>query len=72
MMMSSNGDSFRVTDPLCGEFTAHYDVIVMLFIVLCEWLVSLNYFHTKQIRNDLIKIQIADEIIAIYEIVKLP
>ena len=32
MMTSSNGNIFRVTGLLCGEFTgrAHYDVIVML------------------------------------------
>ena len=37
MMTSSNGNIFRVTGPLCGEFTGHrfhYDVIVMLSEIL--------------------------------------
>ena len=29
MMTSSNGSSFRVTDPLCGEFTCHRWIILI-------------------------------------------
>ena len=32
IMTSSNGNIFRVTGPLCGEFTGHRHVIVKIFL----------------------------------------
>ena len=46
MMTSSNGNSFRVTDTLCGEFTGHRwiprtkasDVGALIFSWICAWI----------------------------------
>ena len=38
-MTSSNGNIFRVTDPLCGEFTGHKGQWrgVLMFSLICAW-----------------------------------
>ena len=46
MMTSSNGSIFRVTGPLCGEFTGHRwiprtkasDAELWLFSLICAWI----------------------------------
>ena len=46
MMTSSNGNIFRVTGPLCGEFTGHrwiprtkaIDVDLWCFLLMCVWI----------------------------------
>ena len=35
MMTSSNGNIFRVTGPLCGEFTGHRGAL--MFSLICAW-----------------------------------
>ena len=45
MMTSSNGNIFRVTDPLCGEFTGHWWISLhkgqwlgaLIFSLICTW-----------------------------------
>ena len=46
MMTSANGNIFRVTGPLCGEFTGHpwisitkaSDAELLMFFMICAWL----------------------------------
>ena len=46
MMTSSNGNIFRVTGPLCGEFTGHRwiprtkasDTYFLVFSLICAWI----------------------------------
>ena len=45
MMMSSNGNIFRITGPLCGEFTGHQRISLtkgqwraaLVFSLICAW-----------------------------------
>ena len=37
MMTSSNGNIFRVTGPLCGEFTGHRWRRALIFSLICAW-----------------------------------
>ena len=45
MMTSSNGNIFRVTGPLCGEFTGHRwipltkasDTELLILSIICAW-----------------------------------
>ena len=38
MMTSSNGNIFRVTGPLCGEFTGHRWHGAFMFSLICVWI----------------------------------
>ena len=45
MMTSSNGNSFRVTDPSCGDFTGHSEFSAqrpvtrtLMFSLICAWI----------------------------------
>ena len=48
---SSNGKIFRVTGPLCGEFTGHQKPVTRRFDVFVD--LRLNARLSKQLRRDL-------------------